>query len=438
MNLPAATPPTEAPDHAALVRPPRRWPALAIYLLAAFVIAALAWSAWAEIDVRVAGRGRLVNLSQNVVLRPLDPGVLSAVHVRPGQVVRKGELIATLDESFAGADFSQLAVRDLSLRAQVERLRSQTGEAVRGGGTALAQQADQRALLAERQAAYEARLKQYDASIERLRASLQAAQADQRVAGERTRSLLELEQMLEKLSQENFGARARMLETRERRLEAEQDLSLARGRESEFEREVRVAQAERQSFVTAFRQRVREELTQAQRDSEEVREQLAKARRRADMVTIVAPQDAVVLEVRQTSIGSVLNPSEVFAVLVPLGETLLLEADIDPADVGEIRLGDRVRVKLDAYPFQKFGVLEGRLQTVSGDAFVTDGGALGATRTVYRARIELGATKPAALAAVQLLPGMTATAEVIVGQRSVLSYFLYPLMRAVDESIREP
>ncbi len=347
-----------------------RLASLAVYLCAGLVVSVLAWAAWAEIDVRVAGRGRLVNTSQNIVVRPLDAGVLNTVRVTPGQVVAKGDVIATLDPTFAGADLSQLAGRDLALRAQVERLRSQVGDPTQGAG-ALAQQADQRALLADRQAAHAARLKQYDETIARLKAALEGNLADQRVTAERTRSLLDLEQMLEKLVAENFGAQARVLETRERRLEAERELTLARNRQSELEREIRVTEAERQSYVTDFRQRVREELTQAVRDSDEVRDQLSKAQRRADLVTLTAPQDAVVLEVRQTSIGSVLNPAEVFAVLVPLGEDLLAEVDIDPADVGEIRVGDRVRIKLDAYPFQKFGVLEGTLQTVSGDAFVT-------------------------------------------------------------------
>jgi HlyD family secretion protein len=413
------------------------WASLAVYLLAALVVLALAWSAWADIDVRVAGRGRLINNAQNIIVRPMDAGMLSGVLVRPGQVVSKGEVIATLDPTFAGADLSQLSVRDLALRAQVERLRTQAGDEPKADAGALAQQAEQRALLAERQAAYEARLKQYDETIGRLKSALESNRADQKVTEARVQSLLDLEQIYDKLTQENFGARAKVLETRERRLEVERDLTLARGRQGELEKEMRVAEAERRSYTADFRQRVREELTQAVRDSDEVREQVAKARRRADLVTLVAPQDAVVLEVKQTSIGSVLNPAEVFAVLVPLGETLLAEADIAPEDVGELRVGDRVRVKVDAFPFQKYGIVEGTLQTISADSFAveTPGGGV---RSVYRTRIELHSQRLSRWnEQVRLLPGMTITAEVIVGQRSVLSYFLYPLIRAVDESIRE-
>lgn len=428
-NLTGTDPGSRAPAASPL-------PALALYLLGALLALALVWAAWATVDVRVAGRGRIVNDAQNILVRTLEPGVLSAVRIRPGQVVKKGEVIATLDATFAGADQSQLAARDQSLRAQVERLRQQTGE--RGTRGALDKQADQRALLAEREAAYQARLRQYDESIARLRSALEGNAADQRVTAERTTSLLDLEKMQEKLTLENFVSRSKVLETKERRLEAERDLTAARGRQAELQKEIRVTEAERESFVTAFRQKVREELTQATRDSDEVREQLSKAQRRAELVTVVAPQDAVVLEVRQTALGGVLTPSDVLAVLVPLGETVLAEADIDPADVGEIRAGDRVRLKLDAYPFQKHGVLEGRLLSISGDAITLESGAPGGARTVYRARIALqGRGFSHSAQSAQLMPGMTMTAEVIVGSRSVLSYLLYPLMRAGDEAIRE-
>jgi HlyD family secretion protein len=233
-------------------------------------------------------------------------------------------------------------------------------------------------------------------------------------------------------------SRARVLETQEKRLEAERDLTTARGRQKELEREIRVTEAERESYASATRQKVREELAQALTDSQEARDQLAKARRRAELVTVQAPHDAVVLEVRQTAIGSVLNAGDVLAVLVPLDESLLAEVDLDPADIGELRVGDRVRIKLDAYPFQKFGVLEGRLRTLSADALSIEAGVGMPQRTVYRARIELTRRHFLHVARTPvLLPGMTLGAEVIVGERTVLAYFLYPLIRTVDESIRE-
>ncbi len=410
-----------------------------VYLLAALIALALLWATLADVDVRVAARGRLVNPSHNIVLRPLEAGVLREVHVSPGQVVRKGDVIATLDTTFAGADLSQLSVRDLALRAQVERLRRQAGDdAPRGDGSALGQVDEQKALLAEREAAHAARLRHFDERVARLRVARESTLADQRVLQERVTALQELETMLQQLSKENFGSQARMLEARERRLEVQRDLTVAQGRQAEIERDLRLADAERSTFVAESRRQVREELAQASRDSQEIGEQLQKARRRSELVTLVAPTDAVVLEIRQTSAGSVLTQSETFAVLVPLEGRLMAEADVAPEDVGEIRVGDAVRLKIDAFPFQRHGVLEGRVATISRDAFTPPAGEATRPAVSYRMRVELVSARFARGGEAQtLLPGMTLSAEAIVGRRSVLSYFLYPLIRTLDESIRE-
>jgi HlyD family secretion protein len=218
----------------------------------------------------------------------------------------------------------------------------------------------------------------------------------------------------------------------------QRDLTVAQGRQAEIERDLRLADAERSTFVAESRRQVREELAQASRDSQEIGEQLQKARRRSELVTLVAPTDAVVLEIRQTSAGSVLTQSETFAVLVPLEGRLMAEADVAPEDVGEIRVGDAVRLKIDAFPFQRHGVLEGRVATISRDAFTPPAGEATRPAVFYRMRVELVSARFARGGEAQtLLPGMTLSAEAIVGRRSVLSYFLYPLIRTLDESIRE-
>jgi HlyD family secretion protein len=420
-------------------RPPgARAASVAIYLIVGLMVVAVLWSWWAQIDVRVGARGRLINPSQNIVLRPLESGVLREVIVQPGQIVRKGQVIATLDPTFAGADLSQLSVRELSLRAQVERLREQAGEARAGKNGALGQVDEQRAVLVDRQAAYAARLKQLDERIARLAVERESAVADQKVLTERLRALQELEGMFEQLVKDGYGSRTSMLQARDRRLDATRELTASANHQLEVERDASMAKAERAAFVAESRQKVREELAEASRDSGEVGEQLLKAQRRSELVTLTAPQDAVVLEVRQTAPGSVLSPNETFALLVPLGGKLLAEVDVAAVDVGEIRLKDEVRLKIDAFPFQRFGVLKGKVVTISGDAFTQPANDPSKPPVSYRVIVAIDAPEfTQAKAPAELLPGMTTTAEIVVGQRTVLSYFLYPLIRVVDEAIRE-
>jgi len=138
----------------------------------------------------------------------------------------------------------------------------------------------------------------------------------------------------------------------------------------------------------------------------------------------------------------VIQEAETLITLVPLGTTLEAEVEINASDVGYVAVGDKVRVKLDAFPFQRHGLLEGRLRTVSEDAFVRKPGDPVATdgpANYYRARVQLTTTQLRNVPEqTRLLPGMGVRGEILVGDRRVITYFLYPLIRAFDESLREP
>ena len=126
--------------------------------------------------------------------------------------------------------------------------------------------------------------------------------------------------------------------------------------------------------------------------------------------------------------------------LVPLSADLEAEVQIDSVDVGYVRLGDMAQLKLDAYPFQKHGTLTASVRTISEDAFRRDATAFApGADAYYISRIALGKDRLKSMPEqARLLPGMTVSAEIVVGKRSVISYLLWPLTKALDESIREP
>ena len=239
---------------------------------------------------------------------------------------------------------------------------------------------------------------------------------------------------------ENFGAKMHLLEARDRRLEVERDMDMQRNKAIEMASELASVQSERAAFERAWRQKAMEDLLSATRDRDGINEQLAKADKRLKMVQMVAPADGVVLEIAKYSVGSVIREAEQMFTLVPLGAELEAEVQIDSVDIGFIKQGMPAHIKVDAYTFMKHGMLEGKVRTVSQDSFKRDtadknGGGLD---TYYLSRIpytgQLKKLQPGA----QLIPGMTVSAEIVVGQRTVMSYLLYPLTRALDESIREP
>jgi len=158
------------------------------------------------------------------------------------------------------------------------------------------------------------------------------------------------------------------------------------------------------------------------------------------MVSLVSPVDAVVLDMAKLSEGSVVQGAEQMFTLVPLGTELEAEVRIDSLDIGYIKTGDQAHLKLDAFPFQKHGALEAHIRTISEDAFRRDAaGASGGLDAYYLSRISFtGSTLRNMHEKIKLLPGMTLSAEIVVGKRTVMSYLLWPLTKAMKESIREP
>ena len=183
-----------------------------------------------------------------------------------------------------------------------------------------------------------------------------------------------------------------------------------------------------------------EDLLSASRDRDGVNEQLQKADKRKKMVNLVSPIDAVVLEIAKLSEGSIVKEAEQMFTLVPISSQLEAEVKIDSIDIGYIKNGDIAHLKLDAFPFQKHGALEAKIRTISEDAFRRDTAVMAAgTQTYYISRVAFGDARLRHLPdKFRLLPGMTVTAEIVVGKRSVLSYLLWPLTKALNESIREP
>jgi HlyD family secretion protein len=432
------------PDADAIERGPLpRFVRITLHVLLLAFAVFIVWASVSPIDQIVIAHGKLVNPLPNIVVQPLDTSIIQSIDVRVGQVVRKGQVLATLDPTFNAADESQLRSRLESLDNQTAGLRAelsgQRSAAVEGGKSSADAQL-QVQLSSERQANFAAQQNKMDQNIARLKASMLTNKHDQVILAERVKSLREVEAMQEQLMAEQFGAKMHLLEARDRRLEVERDMDMQRNKAVELASELASAEAERAAFGKSWRQKAMEDLLSASRDRDGVTEQLAKADRHLKLIRMVAPADGVVLEIGKLSVGSVVREAEPLFTLVPLGAELEAEVQIDSVDIGYIKQGADVHLKVDAFSFMKHGMLEGKIRTISQDSFKretkdTNGGGLDA---YYLSRIPYTGKLNRLPPGVRLLPGMTVSAEIVVGHRTVMSYLLYPLTRALDESIREP
>ena len=222
-------------------------------------------------------------------------------------------------------------------------------------------------------------------------------------------------------------------------MQIERDMQLAANECLELQHTLNRLNADKAAYVAEFGQQLGEDLVQARRERDAAAKQLEKAARRNEITVLEAPADAIVLDVAQRSVGSVMKEAEPLYTLVPLNSTLEAEVLVEGRDVGHVKTASLTRVKLEAWPFQKHGTLEGAVRTLSEDVFTPDPKKDGEARPHYKARVKLTSSELRNVSDhFRLIPGMAVTAEIKAGERSVISYFLYPLLRGLDESIREP
>lgn len=398
------------------------------------------WATFSQLDQVVVAQGRLINPMPNVVVQPLEMSIVTSVDVRVGQVVKKGDTLATLDATFAQADESQLKSRLASLETQILGFEHElSGGNVASKTESNADEHLQANLMLERKANYKAQQMRISENSAKLRAALATNRRDQQFVASRLRSLKEIEAMQEKMVAQKFGAPLQLLEAQQRSKEVERELELVSNREIEIRRDLAAVDSEKMAFEKGWRQKIMEDLLGLSRERDSLKEQLQKADKRSKLVTLVAPVDSVVLEIAKLSPGSIVQAAETFFTLVPLNVTLEAEVQIDAVDVGYIKLGHPVHVKLEAFPYQKHGTIDAKVRTISEDAFRRDAAGNGVATPYYLSRIALEAAKLTHMKeGARLMPGMTLSAEIVVGQRSVISYLAWPLTKGLTEAVREP
>lgn len=403
---------------------------------------AMLWAGLATTEEIVYATGRVRTVQRTVVVQSLETSVIGAIHVREGQRVTKGQPLVTLDPTLSGSDLGQLEVRWLALDAQRQRVEAELS------GKPFAHRRDvdlgQVALYSERQKTREARLRALDSTIAKTRAELETARKSAELLGKRVDTVNDMEKVMTTLYERELGSKVRMLSSRDQRLEVENSLAGTQNRIKELRHTLANAEAERDVFQQEWTQKLNEELVSVTRDLDQTTEAIDKAKFRKDRSVLVAPADGIVLEVAKRSEASVVREAEQLVVIVPSDVSMEVEARIDARDVGLVAEGTPARIKVDTFPYQKYGTLGGVVKVISSDSFARDASATPNPakddKAYYVAQIGLSAGELHAPGGkpVTLLPGMTVSAEIIIGRRSILSYLLRPLAETVDDAFHEP
>ncbi len=409
-----------------------------VYLVGAVIGCSVLWASLAKVDRIVTARGRTATTERPMVVQPFERGVVRSIEVEVGAQVQRGQVLVTLDPTLAETTERDLLNRREMAAAQVRRLSAELDDLPFEAGEPGAAADLEGRLTSRRRAEFDARLAAYDASARRIAARQEGVRATLRGLEARLAIAREVELMREQLRARDAGSLLAVLQARSERLQIEEQLTSGGAELQDLSRQAEGVRTEHAVFERGWRREVAQQLIEARRELESASQQLAAARRRSDLVVLRAPSDGIVLEVARRSVGSVVQEAETLVTLVPKASALEAEVEIGSEDIGHVHAGDTVRVKLGALPFQRHGILPGVVRVVNADVLPSGGPGAREGRLAHRARIAIdGSTLRGVPAHFRLLPGMEVIAEVKVGRRSVISYFLEPLVRIHDESLKE-
>ncbi|MBR1232882.1 HlyD family type I secretion periplasmic adaptor subunit [Bradyrhizobium sp. AUGA SZCCT0182] len=437
----------ESPTAALVEAPIRPAARSTLWTVVSAILASMAVSALFPIDMVVTGSGRVVSLQATNVVQPLETAIVRAINVREGQTVRAGELLARLDPTFSAADVSALQTQVKSFQAEVDRLTAEASGTPYQPTSADTSTVLQVAMYGQRQAQYRFQIESYNQKLSGLQAQITRAEHDVAAFGQRHRIASVLESKRRELERLQVGSQVNRLIAEDQAIEMQRNLTDATGAAERARRDLDQLVAERDGYEQQWKAKISEELTLRRRSLSDATESLRKATLRRELVDLRADQDAVVLSVAKVSVGSVMQSGEQLITLVPTDAPLEVEMRIATADAGYVHAGQKVAIKFDTFPFVQYGMAEGTVRFISPDSFgggqdtqrgtvVTQGDS---SAVFYKARAAIDELKMHGVpGGFQLKPGMTVTADVKAGKRTLLTYLFARVLPVGLEGMREP
>lgn len=434
-----------------------RWTLYSLLLLIVFLIG---WSCITEIDKVITARGLIVTTADNLTIQPLEDSIIKNIPVRRGEIVKKGQALVTLDPTFADSDQSQLLIDIVNLKLTKQRLEAElsgTPFPPQGKNVFQTEKVEinpdmdpeqeklenvylplQLATFKGRMQEYQSKLSSYEEQINENKSNLVSLKEVEKNLQNQEKFSDEMLSMRRQVYQSGADTRMSLLESERSHSEIVSRLENARKELNATQHELKQTIADKDAFISNWRNDISRELTETKNKLDSKQADLRKKNRYLELAELTAPVDAIVLELSKFTVGSVVKRGDLVMTLVPLNDELEVEAYVDPADIGYIRIGDACRVKLDTFEFQRHGYVTGTIRMISEDAYSIKLPS-GDNKILYLVRIKItGVDLTNVPADFRLLPGMTLTADITVGTRKVITYVIYPIMRALDESIREP
>jgi len=429
-------------------------PRVAMWALITFALIALLWAVFGKIDVVATATGKIIPSEGSKTIQSLTQAQVKAIHVRDGQSVKAGEVLIELDATIAAAD-QERYTRELAV-AQVDILRSRAllkaleqnrppsmgssaGSSAGSSTDTSAIKQDparieeaQRLVLSQYQE-YLSKRAQLSADMMRREAELRSTQA----AVSRLEQTVPLAQQrardFKDLVEKNFISKHGWMEKEQIRLEQEGELAVQKSRLQEIDASLAQSRHQRQSLEAETRRAAMDLLNESLHKQDVLQQELNKAQANTESLQLTAPVDGTVQQLAVHTVGGVVTAAQPLMIIVPRDNPVEIEAMLENKDIGFVQADQEAAVKVETFPYTKYGTLPAKVASVSDDAISDEKRGL-----IYQTKVRLERTTLQVDGkTVRLSPGMAVTVEIKTGQRRVIEYFLSPLIAHTSESLRE-
>ena len=423
--------------------------------------AALAWAWWGTIDIVASATGKIVPSGRTKVIQPFETGVVRSIRVQDGQAVKAGDVLIELDPTVNAAERDHLRNDLLAEQLNIARLRA----ALAGGDDPVSDFAppadadpslisSQRQLLVNQVTEHRAKI----AALSRQQTQKEAEQATTAATIRKLETLIPIIQprvdIRKTLMDKELGSKLTYYEVLQLLVEQQEELSVQKSHLREADAAVAAIAETRGQAAAEFRRTLSDELVKAEQKANGLAQDLIKAEQKTKLQLLTTPVDGVVQQLAIHTVGGVVTPAQSLLVVVPSDSRLEIEAMVSNRDIGFVQPGHEAEIKIDTFNFTRYGLLHGRVLSVSQDAIIrerqqdrSNDRGLGTQNDTsepkgqelnYSARISLDRTKMQIDdRMVNLSPGMAVTVEIKTGSRMILSYLLSPLLRYRQETLRE-
>lgn len=399
----------------------------------------LLWAFFAEMEIVVSAQGRVAPNGKVKQIQAVDAGIVRDIHVRDGQRVSKGDVLIDLDSTRSEADNQRLHHERSEARLTMLRLQAQ----LQNDEAAFIIPADTNSDIARvQQRLLASRLQQQRARLLVLESEIHEKESEVLALKSMTARLAEAFPLIEKkyrkhqeLAKKGYVSEMENLSTKLEMLEARRELEVRQHRLQVAKSALAASEKELQRTESEFLNNTLDDYLTARNQHEMLQQEIIKSEQQKRQQKIIAPVDGTVQQLSINTLGGVVTAAQVLLEIVPDDSKLEVNAEILNRDIGALYSGLPVKIKVDAYEFTRHGMIDATLEWVGTNSYQDKQQGL-----VYPLRIAIDSTQlPNKINGRrgQLAPGMSVTADIVVGKRRVIDYFLGPLLRYKDESLRE-